>query len=102
MKYWQRKKQERLYRQWAKHSELPPEAIPTFDEPKQTRVAEDTGVPEDAGGSDYIRASRDYSTVQDAGLEVGHNGRYLLENRGLWYRFRVLLVDVVRKILRVD
>ncbi len=31
MKYWQRRKQEKLYKQWAKHAELPPEAIPVSE-----------------------------------------------------------------------
>lgn len=90
MKYWQRKKQERLYRQWAKYSELPPEAIPPLEEP------------EAAGQPEYVRPARELGAEQDAGLEVGHNARYIVEDRGLWYRFRLLLVDLVRKILRVD
>ena len=28
MKFWRRRKQERLYKQWAEYAELPPEAIP--------------------------------------------------------------------------
>ena len=83
MKYWQRRRQERLYKQWTKHAELPPEAIPTPEVPEQA------GMPADIE-----------PTYDDARL--GLDARKLVEDRGLWYRFRLLLVDVVRKILRVD
>jgi hypothetical protein len=108
MKYLQKKKQERLYRQWTKHSDLPPEAVPKFDQPEGAgqeaadipEDAEESGLATDSG---YIVTGRDYRPARpEPGLEVGHNGRYLLEDRGLWYRFRALLVDLVRKILRVD
>ena len=41
MKYFQRKKQEKLYEQWAEHSELPPEAIPSEESPKDVPVAKE-------------------------------------------------------------
>lgn len=103
MKYLQRKKQEKLYRQWTQHSELPPEAVPRFDEPAQEVAG--AGVPEETEGAEYIEpveSGHYYRPERAAGLEVGRNGRYILEDRGLWYRFRELLVDMVRKILRVD
>jgi len=34
VKFSQRKKQEKLYEQWAEHSDLPPEAIPPKESPQ--------------------------------------------------------------------
>lgn len=98
MKYWQRKKQERLYKQWTQHSELPPEAVPRFGEPAESGA--DAGLSEDTGGLGYTRPGRAFEPGEQGRL--GMDARALVEDRGLWYRFRLLLVDVVRKILRVD
>ena len=38
MKFWQRKSKEKLYRQWAKHAGLPPEAIPQGEIPKDVTI----------------------------------------------------------------
>ena len=102
MKYWQRKKQERLYSQWAKHSELPPEAIPKFGEPDKAGMA---GAPDEAAAAGmpaYTRPGRAMDVEYERDVSPGRDLRYLIEERGLWYRFRVLLVDLLRKLLRVD
>jgi hypothetical protein len=66
MKFLQKRKQERLYKQWTKHAELPPEAAPSVEVPAdvnvKTRVAEE----------------------------------------GWFYRFRVGILNVVKKILRLE
>jgi hypothetical protein len=64
VKYWQRRRQERLYRQWTKHAELPPEAVPTPDMPTDMKA--------------------------------------WVEEEGWFYRFRVGIVNLVKKVLRVD
>jgi hypothetical protein len=38
MKYWQRKKQERLYRQWAEHAGLPSEVVPSPEIPVDIKM----------------------------------------------------------------
>ena len=64
MKFMQRRKQERLYKQWTEHAELPSEAIPPPEMPIDVRT--------------------------------------WVEEEGRFYRFRVRILDIVRKILRVD
>ena len=64
MKYLKRRKQERLYKQWSKHAELPAHAVPP---PEMLDEARAWGVQE----------SR-------------------------FYRFRVRIVDMVKKVLRVE
>ena len=70
MKYWQRRKQARLYKQWAEHAELPSEAMPSPEVPTDMKV----------------------------GMDVRTR-----EREGDWfYLFRVKILDIVRKILKVD
>ena len=38
MKFWQRRREEKLYRQWAEHAELPPGAIPQREIPKDMTI----------------------------------------------------------------
>ncbi len=64
MKFLQRRRQEKLYRQWTKHAELPLEAIPP--------------------------------------PEMSTDVKAWLEEEGWFYRFRVRILNRVRKILRVD
>jgi hypothetical protein len=64
MKLWQQRKQRKLYRQWAKHADLPSEAIPLPEMPTDMKA--------------------------------------WVEKEGRFYRFRVRILDIVRKILRVD
>ena len=64
MKFWRRRKQERLYKQWTEHAELSPEAIPPPETPTEIKA--------------------------------------WVQEEGWFYRFRVRILDMVRKILRVD
>ena len=64
MKFMQRRKQERLYKQWTEHAELPSEAIPPPEMPTDVKK--------------------------------------WVEEEGWFYRFRVGVLNVVKKILRVD
>ena len=38
MKFWQRRKQEKLYKQWAKHDGLAPESMPPPEMPAETKI----------------------------------------------------------------
>ncbi len=67
MKFLERRRQEKLYKQWTEYAELPAEAIPPLaleipDEVREWGVAEESG----------------------------------------FYRFRDSIVDMVKKLLRVD
>ena len=64
MKFWRRIREEKLYKQWAKHAELPPEAIHQRETPKD---------------------------VTTKGEE---------KDRG--YLFRVKIVNLVKRILKVE
>ena len=64
MKFWRRRREEKLYKQWAKHAELPSEAIPQRETPKD---------------------------MPTKGEE---------KDRG--YLFRVKIVNLVKRILRVE
>lgn len=64
MKFMQRRKQERLYKQWTKHAELPSEVIPPPEMPTDVKT--------------------------------------WVEEEGRFYRFRVGILNIVKKILRVD
>jgi len=64
MRFLEKRKQERLYKQWAKHAELPPEAAPS--------------------------------------LEVPTDVKTWVEEKGWFYRFRVGILNVVKKILRLE
>ena len=88
MKYWQRKKQERLYKQWAVHAELPPEAVPPLD------------VPDTVGVPGAVRPSGFEDEADNVSL--GRDARYMIENKGWWYLLRVKIRDAVGKLLRVD
>jgi hypothetical protein len=66
MKFLQKRRQERLYKQWTKHAELPPEAAPSVEVPAEVNVK--TWVEEDSW----------------------------------FYRFRVGILNVVKKILRLE
>ena len=69
MKFLQKRKQERLYKQWSKHAELPPEAIPPPEMPTP---------------------------------EMPTDVKTWVEEEGWFYRFRVGILNVVKKILRLD
>ncbi len=84
MKYWQRRKQERLYKQWAEHAELPPEAIPTPEVPAELP-------PESIPTSEVPTETK---MKMDTKTQV--------EERNWFYLFRVSIVDLVKKILRVE
>ncbi len=70
MKFWQRRRQERLYKQWAKHAGLPPEAMPASEMP--------------------------------ADMKIGVDIKTRVETESWFYRFRVRILDIVRKILGVE
>jgi hypothetical protein len=71
MKYLQKRKQGKLYKQWTKHAGLPPEV----SSPPETPV--------------------DVKTEPvDVKIEA--------EEADWFYRFRVRILDIVRKILRVE
>ena len=70
MKYWRRRKQERLYKQWAEHAELPPESVPQPEVPTDVKI----------------------------GMDI----RTRAEEENWFYRFRVRILDIVRKILGVE
>jgi hypothetical protein len=74
MKFLQRKRQERLYKQWTQHAELPPEAIPLPERPIDE--APTLEVPTD---------------IKEWGKE-----------RSWFYLFRISILNIVRKILRVN
>jgi len=38
VKFWRRKREEKLYKQWAKHAALPPAAIPQREAPKDMPI----------------------------------------------------------------
>jgi hypothetical protein len=66
MKFLQKRRQGRLYKQWTKHAELPPE------------VAHSVEVPTDVDVKTWV------------------------EEDGWFYRFRVGILNVVKKILRLE
>ena len=70
MKYWQRRKQAKLYKQWAEHAELTPEFTPPLEGPADMKPGMDMETP--------------------------------VTERKRFYRFRVRILDTVRKILRVE
>jgi hypothetical protein len=69
MGFLEKRRQERLYKQWTKHAELPPE-VPSSHE-----------VPTDAKMTDV---------------------KMWVEEEGWFYRFRVGILNVVKKILRLE
>lgn len=64
MKFWQRRREDKLFKQWTKHAGLPPQAIPPREIPKDMTVK---------------------SEEKDRG-----------------YQFRVKILNLVKKILRVE
>jgi hypothetical protein len=66
MGFMQKRKQERLYKQWAKHAELPPEAATSVELPADVNV------------------------------------KMWVAEESWFYRFRVGILNVVRKILRLE
>ena len=38
MKFWQRRKQQRLYRKWAEYADLPPEAVSPHEIPSRMKM----------------------------------------------------------------
>ena len=85
MGYWQRRQQRRLYKQWEKHSELPPQ-VATQDVMPRGVMAEEIGP---------LPAVHDDSKI---GIDVKAG----LREDSRFYRFRVKIRDAVGKLLRVD
>jgi hypothetical protein len=69
MRFLEKRKQERLYKQWTKHAELPPEAASSLEAPTDAKMT-------------------------DVKMWVAEEGRF--------YRFRVGILNVVKKILRLE
>ena len=84
MKYWQKRKQERLYKQWREHAELPTESIPVKSitpEPTTPVSISTPEIPADAV----------------TGIDV----KSWAAKESWFYRFRVMIWEAVGKILRV-
>jgi len=64
VKFWQRRREVKLYRQWTKHAGLPPQAIPQREIPKDMTVDS--------------------------------------EERDIGYQLRVKIINLVKKVLRVE
>ena len=94
MKLWQQRKQRKLYRQWTKHADLPSEAVL---ERRAERVSSSPeAVPEGRRGR--IGLTRETFLSPEVPTDV----KAWMEEENRFYRFRVRILDIVRKILRVD
>jgi hypothetical protein len=69
MGFLEKRRQEKLYKQWAKHAELPPESAPSLEAPTDAKMTD---------------------------------VKVWVKEEGWFYRFRVGILNVVKKILRLE
>ncbi|MFC1870877.1 hypothetical protein ACFLYF_00520 [Chloroflexota bacterium] len=85
MGYWQRRRQEKLYKQWAKHAELSRE------------VAAREFTPREFAPDEFVMPP---AAVDDSKVGIDVKGGFKEDD--WFYQFRVKIRDAVGKLLRVD